>query len=340
MDTVIKNVALLYTAGCPDITSRQAIRSYMRQFLSDRNVIRLNPLLWRTILALMILPRRPAAIQARYRQIAIDGHNPLRHYLESLTRRLNERSDTIIFRQVCTYTPPTIEQALQDLEVTELKNVIVLPLYPQHTEITHRSCFEQADRCLSAMGFDHRTIQVHSYCRNPCYLEAITRSIIREASPQQDLIISFHSMRTDYIRDGDVYQEECELTFAALRSRLAEAGWDESRVHLTYHSPFGRRMWLKPRLEEVAAQLARSGVRELAVCAPGFPLDCLETLYDIAIACRQVFIEQGGRELTVVSCLNDSDDQVELLHGIADQIVTSITLAKQGHEHDRGHEHA
>lgn len=313
-----RTLVLLGSTGNPDINSLPEIRAYLRRFLSDRNVIHMNPVIWQLILRLFILPKRAPRVMKDYHGTAINGKGALTHYMECLEKNAKGSSDSMEFKCVACYTHPFLDEVLKGTDLSSFTDVVVLPLFPQYTPVTHDTCFEQARDYLGRQGFRGNIREVRGYWQNPLYAETVCRGIVAQMGESTDVILTFHSLPVDYIQKGDAYQGECEGSFKVLRERLsAAAGLPPERIHMAYHCPFSKSAWLGPMLEETATGLVKKGVRQLCVAAPGFAIDCLETLDDIDIGCTELFMREGGERMYTVKCLNDSADQVRLLGDVA-----------------------
>jgi ferrochelatase len=313
---------LLLNLGTPDGTDYWSMRRYLNEFLSDRRVIDVNPLLWQPLLNLVILTTRPrrsgkayAAIWNRERD-----ESPLRtitrNQSDRLTRALAETlpGEELIVDWAMRYGEPSTPAALRRMIEAGCTRILLFALYPQYAAASTATAYDQAFRALMAERWQPAIRTVPPYHDDPRYVDALAESIeahlARLSWRPEVLLASFHGLPKRYLLLGDPYHCQCAKTARLLRERL---GWSESQLRLTFQSRFGREEWLQPYTDETVRALARDGVRDLAIVAPGFAADCLETLEELNIGARESFLEHGGRNFTFVPCLNDSEDHVRLL---------------------------
>ena len=333
---------LLVNLGTPDATDYWSVRRYLKEFLSDRRVIEVNPLLWQVILNLFILPRRPTKTGAAYRAIWREDTNesPLRYYTrnqaEKLSRLLNATSDRIDVAWAMRYGQPTVADRLADLKAHGCDRILLFALYPQYSASTTATVHDTAFRALLGMRWQPALRTVPPFHDDPAYIEALALSVERHLAgltwTPQVLVASFHGLPQRYFDAGDPYHCHCAKTARLLRERL---GWDHQRFHLTFQSRFGREEWLRPYTDETIAALAADGTESMAVIMPGFLSDCIETLEEIAIAGREIFLENGGTQYTAVPCLNDSDLGLLVLRTAVDRELQGWLTAAQ---HERREE--
>ena len=304
---------LLVNLGTPDGTGYWPVRRYLKEFLSDRRVIEVNPILWSLILNLFILPRRPFKTGEAYRAIwmAETDESPLRAYTRRQAIALAGTigaSDEIVVDWAMRYGQPSIKAKLAELKAAGCDRILVFALYPQYSAATTATVYDKAFDALKAMRWQPAVRTVPSYHDDPGYIDALAVSIERHLATlpwTPDVILaSFHGLPKRYFDQGDPYHCHCAKTARLLRERL---GLDERRLRLTFQSRFGREEWLQPYTDETLAALPAEGVRSLAVVMPGFVADCVETLEEIAIAGRETFLEAGGENFAAIPCLNDSD---------------------------------
>ena len=317
---------LLVNLGTPDAADTRSVRRYLREFLSDRRVIEVNPLVWQVILNLFILPRRPAKTAEAYRAIWREDTNesPLRYYTrrqaEMLSRLLRSASDYVEVDWAMRYGQPAVADRLADLQARGCDRILVFALYPQYSASTTATVHDAAFRALMRMRWQPSLRTVPPFHDDPAYIEALALSVERHLADldwtPQVLLASFHGLPQRYFDAGDLYHCHCAKTARLLQERL---GWDPQRFRLTYQSRFGREEWLRPYTDETIAALAAEGVDSLAVITPGFVSDCVETLEEIAIAGREIFLENGGSRYTAIPCLNDSDLGLLVLRSVVDR---------------------
>jgi ferrochelatase len=304
---------LLANLGTPESPDRSAVARFLREFLSDPRVVDLPRYLWLPLLNLVIIPFRAGRSAAAYREIWWPEGSPLL----VLTRRLADRLASSLEGHArvevgMRYGEPSIQAGLERLRDAGVDEVVVLPMYPQFSGTTTASIYDAVDDALDRMDWYPRRHPVDKYHEHSAWIEAVAASIERyqsEHGQPQKLIFSMHGIPQRYVRQGDPYQQQCESSVAAIVARL---GLTEDQWLLTYQSRVGREPWLQPYTDITLEELAAAGVRNVQVLCPGFSVDCLETLEEIAIQNRELFEEAGGEKLDYIPALNDSDAHVHL----------------------------
>ena len=304
---------LLANLGTPDSPDRKAVGRFLREFLSDPRVVDLPRYVWLPLLNLVIIPLRSGRSAAAYREIWWEEGSPLlvltRRLAGGLAAALGSRARVEIGMR---YGTPSIQAGLERLRDAGVEEVVVLPMYPQFSGTTTASIYDAVDDALERMGWYPRRQPVDKYHEHPAWIEAVAASI--EAfrathGPADRLLFSMHGIPQRYVRQGDPYQQQCEASVAAIAARL---GLPDEQWLLTYQSRVGREPWLQPYTDVTLEKLAGGGVRSVQVVCPGFSVDCLETLEEIAIQNRELFEEAGGEKLDYIPALNDSDAHVQL----------------------------
>lgn len=316
---------LLINLGTPEGTGYRPMRRYLKEFLSDRRVIEMNPVAWQLILNLFVLTRRPQRSGEAYEKIwnRERDESPLktisRAQAEKLAAELAEHP-AIEVDWAMRYGMPPIAERLEALKARGCDRVLLFPLYPQYSAATTATANDKAFDALKAMRWQPAIRTVPPYYDHPAYIEALARSLERHLDSidhEPELVLaSFHGLPEEYFRKGDPYYCHCHKTARLLREHI---GWPEERLRVTFQSRFGRAEWLKPYTDETVAELAGSGVRRLAVITPGFAADCVETLEEIAIGSAEIFRENGGERFSVVPCLNDSEASIQMLTTIVEE---------------------
>ncbi len=314
---------LLVNLGTPDATGYWPMRRYLKEFLSDRRVIELNPILWQLILNLFVLTRRPFKSGEAYRQIwnRERDESPLR----TVTRAQAEKIATQLVQDprvqigwAMRYGNPSIASRLEALRRAGCDRILLFPLYPQYSAATTATACDKAFDALKAMRWQPAIRVVPPYYDDPAYIDALaasTRDSLAALDFEPELVIaSFHGLPKAYFEKGDPYYCHCAKTTRRLREAL---GWPEERLRLTFQSRFGRAEWLKPYTAGTIANLGKSGVKRLAVTTPGFAADCIETLEELAIRGAATFRENGGERYATLPCLNDSAPGIAALSAIA-----------------------
>jgi protoporphyrin/coproporphyrin ferrochelatase len=310
---------LLVNLGTPDAADANGVRVYLKEFLSDRRVIENQGLLWKLILNGIILRIRPRMKARDYRKIwnTERDESPLktitRAQSEKLARSIADR-DHVEVDWAMRYGNPSIRAGIEQLMARGCDRLLVVPLYPQYSAATSATVCDEVFRVLASLRAQPTLRVTPPYYDDPDYIEALAVSIdahLATLSFKPELIVaSFHGMPKDYIDKGDPYQAHCIATTEALRRRL---GLDAAKLLLTFQSRFGNAEWLKPYTDKTIAQLAKDGVRRIAVVMPGFAADCLETLEEIAQENAEIFRHNGGEAFSAVPCLNDSDPGMDVI---------------------------
>ena len=308
---------LLANLGTPDSPTTAAVRRYLNQFLSDPRVIELPRWLWLTILHGAILRFRPARSAAAYRKIWTDEGSPLLKISERLTKRLGDRlgarDENFVTELGMAYGNPSIPSALDRLLGRGARRLIVVPLYPQYSATTTGSVFDQVTDYFQRQRFIPELTFVSHYHDRPGYIHAVADSIRRHwqnSGRGERLLFSFHGIPKRYLLNGDPYHCEC-LKTARLVSELLELGPEDWFV--SFQSRIGREEWLRPYTDETFTEWGRQGIGDVDVVCPGFAIDCLETLEEIAMQNRDIFSAAGGGALNYIPCLNDSPEHAGLL---------------------------
>ena len=311
-----KTGVLLINLGTPDSTSWWDIRKYLKEFLSDRRVIEVNPFLWQIILNLFILTFRPSKTAKAYKEIWMKDINmsPLRYYTEMQSKKVNEKisNENLIIDYAMRYGNPSIKQKMYKLQEQGCEKLIVIPLYPQYAAATTATVCDEVYRTLMKMRWQPSLQIIPHYESEPLYITALVNSIEKKISEIKwipDLIVaSYHGIPKKYFDKGDPYQCYCQKT-----SRLLKEGFDKIPILTTFQSRFGPQEWLQPYTDKTFENLPKEGKKKLLVICPGFSSDCVETLEEISIQGKESFLNAGGEEFDVVPCLNDNDDHIKLL---------------------------
>ena len=310
-----KTGILLINLGTPDSTGWWDIRKYLKEFLSDRRVIELNPIIWQIILNLFILTFRPAKTAHAYKQIwrKETNESPLLFFTKMQTMRLKEKigSGDIIVDFAMRYGNPAIKTKLHNLKEKGCENIIVLPLYPQYAAATTATVCDEIYRALMKMRWQPSLQIIPHYESEPLYIDALIKSInkkIEEIKWKPDLIItSYHGIPKSYFDKGDPYHCYCQKT-----TRLIKEKFNKINIQLTFQSRFGPQEWLTPYTDKTLEELPAKGIKKILVMCPGFASDCVETLEEINIQGRKSFLESGGEKFDLIPCLNDNPDHIKV----------------------------
>ena len=320
-----KTGILLVNLGTPDSTSWLDIRKYLKEFLSDRRVIEVNPIVWQIILNLFILTFRPSKTAKAYKEIWMEKENmsPLRYYTQKQTQKLRKiitnPSTEIDFAM--RYGNPSIKSVMNKLQANGCERLVVLPLYPQYAAATTATVCDEVYRCLMKMRWQPSLQIIPHYESNPLYINALVNSIekkISEINWQPDLIIaSYHGIPKKYFEKGDPYHCYCHKT-----TRLMKEKFDKVPIETTFQSRFGPQEWLQPYTDKTLENLPKTGKKNILVICPGFSSDCVETLEEISIQGKESFLNSGGTNFDVIPCLNDNEDHIKLLNNLVQRHIT------------------
>ena len=310
-----KTGVLIINLGTPDSTRWWDIRKYLKEFLSDRRVIEVNPIVWQIILNLFILTFRPSKTAYAYKKIWRKDTNesPLLFFTRNQAIKLSDKiaNEKIIVDFAMRYGNPSIRTRLNKLKEKGCEHIIILPLYPQYAAATTATVCDEVYRSLMSMRWQPSLQIIPHYESEPRYIDALIKSIekkIREIKWKPDLIISsYHGIPKSYFDKGDPYQCYCQKT-----TRLMNERFNTIKIKTTFQSRFGPQDWLKPYTDKTLENLPKSGIKNLLVICPGFASDCVETLEEINMAGRESFIKNGGENFDLIPCLNDSSEHIDL----------------------------
>lgn len=318
---------LLVNLGTPRAPTRAAVRDFLAEFLSDRRVVELPPLLWQPILRGIVIPLRASRVAHAYESIW-DGDSPLRAVSERQRAALQQRlldelgEKAPFVRLAMSYQGPVIADVLREIVDAGIQKVCVLPLYPQYSATTTAAVFDQVAAFItSSRAMPHFSL-VRDYHDHPGYIESLASSVRDYRATHGStghLLLSFHGIPEVNVRKGDPYQQQCLRTGELLARAL---GLGDGEWTLSFQSRFGRQKWLEPYTDETLRRLAQDGVSGVDVICPAFSADCLETLEEIAIANRELFLESGGAEYRYIPCLNDRPDHVAMLSSVVRQTLS------------------
>ena len=313
---------LLTNLGTPQAPEKKALRTYLKQFLSDPRVVEVPRLLWWLILNGVILNIRPARSAAAYSTVWTERGSPLLFHTRDQSEAMQQRmtalaGDKVIVDFAMRYGEPAIPDVLQSMLARGVRKLLVLPLYPQYSGATGGSTFDAIAQDFTRRRWLPELRFVSHYHDHPAYIAALADSIRAfraEHGTADKLMFSYHGEPQKYLDKGDPYHCECLKT-----SRLvAEAlGLDKEEYFSAFQSRFGREEWLKPYTDETLKAFPEQGVKSVQVICPGFSADCLETLEEIAVENRDYFLEAGGQRFEYIPCLNATDGHIDALQAIA-----------------------
>lgn len=313
---------LLLNLGTPDGTGYWPMRRYLKQFLSDRRVIELPRLLWWPILNLVILSIRPARKGRDYAAIWNNERDegPLktitREQAEGLAAALSTHSNVIV-DWAMRYANPSTESRIQALHAQGCERILLVPLYPQYAAATTATANDEAFRALMTLRWQPAVRTTPAYADDPIYINALAQSIRAHLTtlPQEPelVIATYHGMPQKYLTRGDPYYCQCMKTSRLLLDAL---GWPKERLLTTFQSRFGNDPWLQPYTDKTITALAKAGTKRIALIAPGFSADCLETLEELDVENRAYFIDNGGTDYSYIPALNASAAGIAVIEAI------------------------
>lgn len=312
---------LLLNLGTPDGTDYWSVRRYLKEFLSDPRVIETPKWLWWPILNLGILSFRPQKTGANYAKIwdKRTDESPLRVITRGQAEKLQDAmaADGVIVEYGMRYGNPSTESAIKKLHEQGCEKILLFPLYPQYSATTTATANDQAFRALANIRWQPAVRTVPAYFEDEIYVETLANSIregVDKLDFEPDLVItSYHGMPKSYLDKGDPYHCQCYKTTRLVREKL---GWPKEKLMLTFQSRFGPTEWLQPYTDETLKGLPAKGVKKVAILAPAFSADCIETLEEIAIGGEEEFMHAGGERYAYIPCLNDTPGGMAMIEAV------------------------
>jgi len=319
MITRDKTGVLLLNLGTPDNPDAKSVRAYLKAFLSDRRIVDLPAWRWMPILHGIILRTRPAKSAAKYASIWTQAGSPLMLHSRALCDALKHDLDEVmpeqfVVRFAMRYGNPGVGSVLDELKQIGIEKILVIPLYPQYSSTTTASALDAVYQWGMAQRYIPEFRFVNDYHDMLEYIDALCEQIVKHWQAHgkgEKLLISFHSVPQRLVDGGDPYQQQCLKTVELLVQALK---LEEGEYHVTYQSRFGKEKWLEPATQGTLERLAKEGVKSVDVICPGFSTDCLETLEEISMECREAFLQCGGERFEYIPCLNSEHVWVKVLH--------------------------
>ncbi len=306
---------LLVNLGTPDAPTKSAVKRYLKQFLSDRRVVEIPQIIWQPILRGIILNTRPRKSAQAYAKVWTDKGSPLAFFTAgqaaALQARMGESADV---RYAMRYGNPSVADQLSAMKKAGCNRILIAPMYPQYSGATTGTVLDEAYATLTAMRWHPAIRTLPAYHDNAAYIGALKTSI--EASlagldfKPDALVISFHGMPERTLQLGDPYHCHCQKTARLLSEAMGR------ELVVSFQSRFGRAKWLEPATDDTLMRLARDGTKKVAIFAPGFSVDCLETLEELAMQGHEQFEEAGGTHYAYMPCLNDGDVGMDMVERI------------------------
>ena len=311
---------LLVNLGTPDAPDARSVRRYLAEFLSDRRVVEIPPLLWQPILRGLVLTTRPKKSAQAYVQVWGEDGSPLATITAAQASALQQRlGERITVRHAMRSGRPEIGAELTALMAAGCDRILFAPLYPQYSGATMGSALDALGEAIKAMRWAPALRTLPPYYDDPAYIEALHADLAAQLAAldfkPEVLLLSFHGMPERTRRLGDPYHDHCRETARLLGERFATTH-PALRIETSFQSRFGRAKWLEPATDAVLAAEARNGTKRLAVAAPGFAADCLETLEELAIRGRDTFVEAGGERFAALACLNAGESGMAMLEAL------------------------
>ncbi|KAB7614601.1 ferrochelatase [Amylibacter sp. SFDW26] len=315
---------LLANLGTPDATDYWSMRRYLNQFLSDKRVIDYPAWKWQPILQLIILTLRPSKSGEAYRGIWNNelDESPLLTITRNQAGKISEAmakeyGGDIVVDFCMRYGNPSTDSVIQRMKDQGCERIVFFPLYPQYAAPTTATANDEMFRSLMKMNWQPYIRTVPAYYARPDYIKALANSV-RAVYDKMDkkpdiLVTSYHGVPMRYLTAGDPYHCQCQKTTRLLKEEL---GWEDTDIKVTFQSKFGPEQWIEPYTVEEVARLAEAGKKNIAVIAPAFSADCVETLEEINEEIKESFEEAGGETFTYIPCLNDDDEHIDVLMNV------------------------
>ncbi|SBK47222.1 ferrochelatase [Klebsiella pneumoniae] len=308
-----KTGILLANLGTPDAPTPGAVKRYLRQFLSDKRVVDTSRLLWWPLLRGVILPIRSARVAKLYQSVWMEEGSPLMVYSRRQQQALAARLPDTPVALGMSYGSPSLASAVDDLLAQGVEHIVVLPLYPQYSCSTVAAVWDELARILAKKRAIPGISFIRDYAEHPDYIHALAASVRASFAVHGEpdlLLLSYHGIPQRYANQGDDYPQRCRDTTRELVSALE---LPPERVMMTFQSRFGREPWLTPYTDETLKMLGEKGTKHIQVLCPGFAADCLETLEEIAVQNREIFLEAGGKQYEYIPALNADAAHIEMM---------------------------
>ena len=309
--------------GTPDATDYWSMRRYLKEFLSDRRVIDYSPWVWKPILNLILL-RRPFSSGEAYKEIwnIEENESPLLTITKAQAHKLRDKfkkeyGDSVLVDFCMRYGNPSTESTLKKMVSKGCTKIVFFPLYPQYAAPTTATANYQMFKSLMKLNWQPSIRIVPPYFDNNDFIKAISTSIRtaykKSKFKPQHLVLSYHGVPERYLMNGDPYHCQCQKTTRLIREKL---NWKESELTTAFQSKFGPEKWVGPATVDLVADLAKSGKESIAIIAPSFASDCVETLEEICGEISESFIEAGGKDFLYIPCLNDDKAHIDMFFKI------------------------
>ena len=310
---------LLANLGTPDAPTPAAVKRYLRQFLSDKRVVDTTRLLWWPLLRGVILPLRSPRVAKLYQSVWMEEGSPLMVFSRRQQQALAAQLPDMPVVLGMSYGNPSLKSAVDELLSHNVTHIVVLPLYPQFSCSTVAAVWDELGRIFASYRTMPSISLIRDYAEDTAYINALAasvkRSFVQHGEPDL-LLLSYHGIPQRYANEGDDYPQRCRDTTRELLSALE---LPPEKVMMTFQSRFGREPWLMPYTDETLKMVAEKGVKHIQVMCPGFSADCLETLEEMAVQNREVFIEAGGTKYEYIPALNDDPAHIAMMVQLIDR---------------------
>jgi len=306
---------LIINLGTPDAPTPKAVKRYLKEFLSDQRVVELPKILWQPILRGIILNTRPKKSAAAYSKVWTEDGSPLTFHTKSQAKLLNARfDDNVIIDYAMRYGNPSIKSQITMLKDAGCTRIMLAPMYPQYSGATTATVHDKAYEIFSNMRWQPAIRTLPPYYDDSLHINALKQSVeagLKKLNFEPDeIVISFHGMPENTLHKGDPYHCHCQKTARLLSEALGR------KLTLSFQSRFGKAKWLEPATDATLERLAREGKSKIAIFAPGFAVDCVETLEELCLEGREIFLEAGGKEFSYIPCLNTDDAGMDMIESL------------------------
>ncbi|MBE0468464.1 MAG: ferrochelatase [Methyloprofundus sp.] len=311
-----KKGILIVNLGSPEKLTVRAVRKFLRQFLGDPRVVNLPRLLWWVILNFFVLPFRPQKSKAAYAEVWTERGSPLTYLTQDLTDKVAthyQQDSDVTVAMAMSYSPPSLTTQLHKLQKAQCEQITIVPLYPQYSSTTTASVFDAVATELMQWRYIPELHFISDYHQHHLYINAIADSIEQAWQKQaanELLLMSFHGLPDVLTKKGDPYYYQCLKTAELIAQKL---NLQDDKWRVVFQSRFGKAKWLQPYCVETLMQLPEEGFKNIDIICPGFAIDCLETLEEINMTNKEIFFAAGGEQYRYISCLNDSEANVQLM---------------------------
>ena len=313
-----KVTVIVANLGTPDAPTVPAVRQFLKEFLSDQRVIEIPSLLWKVILHAFVLPFRPKRVSEAYASVWTSD-SPMREILfkqvELIQAKLIENNQDFELNIVpaMTYGNPSIHAALHKISLNPQDHLILFPLFPQYSATSSAPLYDAVSKwVLTQRNLPGLSI-IRDYYQHPVFIEAVAQSVLdyqKVHGQAEKLLMSFHGIPQPYADKGDPYADRCRITAQKVAEKL---GLNEQQWAISFQSRFGKQEWVKPYTDQILKDWAEQGVKSVQVLSPAFSADCLETLEELAVENRELFLGQGGETYAYIPALNANLDHIEML---------------------------